>query len=147
MRLVSNAPLWLCLFAYLIIGQLALPGVVLCIGVAGDHVAFETTANGLSCDSIFDTKSNDASFLSETSGGFVKAHCGPCVDIEGSVGNSSINTASTHDTGYNVTNPVFWASLFPPLPVFTEISGRRFFSTLPLPTSSFVSFQTSTLLC
>ena len=103
--------LWL--LTYLVIGQGALQSFVLCFGVDG-HIAVESAPAGTGCGPFLNMASQGASSLSSIKdSGPLYWHCGPCLDLSITSGNSYLPVYSVQDRVPQVESLLLAVSLSP----------------------------------
>ena len=132
---------------HIILVLIALPGIVLCLGVDG-HLALESASNEANCDYLAEPISEDGSHLSSITGTYSdKGHCGPCTDIAISIDRSDKSTLKAQDLSSEIKGKVF-SPLLNPLPVFDEILTVGHLPQTPRSIDSKISsLQTVILIC
>lgn len=128
-------------------GQVSLPGIVLCLEVDG-RVTLEEASEKFGCKSFLETDSHeDAYSFSAAEGYYRKTHCGPCTDIPISVSSFEKNTITAHDLVSQIKSPMVVPFLIS-LPKFVEFAtGGPLPQPPPAVNSTITSLQTSILLC
>lgn len=96
-QVLAKSSFWLFIFAYLLIGQLALPGFVLCLDIS-DHIAFEPSINKTQCGTFNDKGSSDLGRRMVNG----EDHCGRCLDMPISDEYSSIITTFAYDMDFDI---------------------------------------------
>lgn len=140
--------IWHFILLCLLIGQVALPGALLCIGADG-HVEFESSsASRIRCGSPSKATQQQTSDLLSGSGIYSdKSHCGPCADISFSIGSSEKSISPAQDLTPELKISKFVSFLIS-LPVFVGTSAEGFLPQPPTAVSSTAaSLQTTVLLC
>ena len=129
----------LCLLAYLLIGQGAVQNFVLCFGVDG-HIAVESAPSGTRCEPFLNMAPQGASSLSSIKDiAPLYWHCGPCLDLSISAGNSYLPVYSVQNRMPQVGSFLLAVSLSP-LSTYAEILPEVF---LPQALSTNHSFLAS----
>ena len=143
---VSKPHFWLIVFVFAFIGQLALPGVVLCLEYDGS-MAIEPSPNGILCGDDYNSKLVDPDFFHLSGEEYEEGHCGECVDLQASYWYLNANKSSSHDADLGIKVPSY-TSLLTFLP---DLAGIHMQGLLQQPTlfanPTSISLQKTILLC